>query len=458
MRPVPMRPSFRSAFLGVLIVLAVLVTGFAILDRVQGPKLSTAQVDTTAVASKPAQSLRLFLSERVDTVSRGQVRITPAAPIAVSTSGALVAVQFLQPLRYSTEYHVSLSGVTSSDDAQRSRLDYSFRTASPDIYYLHRSGGAGPDEIIRTGIRGAGQTVVYSAPRIQDYAVFDRALAVVTLDQQGDSSLFFVGDRGVVAPITLPGTGTVDLVRGNHDTGILGFTFTDSGDTTKRRYSSALFTVDPNGTAVPKPVVGLDGKPLSVLDWFFVPSSNYLIAQASDGSVLLLDTTNPRGIIPFGSYLGLDSVSTDGKSAVAADESGPLAVAIPAGSKTRLPTVPVHGNPRTVWGAAQTLPTGWLENESIYDPTVGGFTAPLVFSAGHTARELYTPPDPRGSVGDFAVSPNNEFVALETIPDVAASRDDGYLVNGRSTSVTTVFVDIATGAIVKSVDGFGVSW
>jgi len=44
------------------------------------------------------------------------------------------------------------------------------------------------------------------------------------------------------------------------------------------------------------------------------------------------------------------------------------------------------------------------------------------------------------------------------VPNVAASVDDGYSVNPRSTSIATVFVDISTGAVVKSIEGFSVAW
>lgn len=446
---------FRRALIGIVVVLALLVIGFAALDRAQGPKLSAGQVDTTAVVSQPAQTLRLFLNERIATVKRAQVRIAPAAPMTISSASQLVALQFTQPLKYATTYHVTLTGVTSSDDSQSTTLHYSFRTDSPSIYYLRR--GAGRDEILRTAIRGTGQTVVYSAPRIQDFAVFNHAIAIVRLDARGNSSLAFVSGNGVVSPVQLPGAGTVDLVRGNPDTGILGFNFTDGGDTTRRRYTRSLFTVDPNGTAIPKIVPGLGGKPLSILNWFFVPNSNYLVVQASDESILLLDTTNPKAIVPLGSYLELNSVSADGHSAVVTDINGAVALALPSGERTRLAASRL-GAVETVGGAAQVVPGGWLQIDSTYDSKSGGFVEHLAFDDGSRAREVFRTASPLGAISGFSNSPNNEYAAVETVPDVAVSKDDGYLVNGRSTSVTTNIVDISSGLVVKSVLGFDAQW
>lgn len=447
--------SFRRTLIGTVVVLAILVAGFAVLDRVQGPKLSSAQVDTTAVVSQPAQTLRLFLNERVAVVKTAQVTVSPPAPMTVMGSAQLIALQFTQPLRYATTYRVTVAGVTSSDDAQSTTLRYSFRTGSPSVYYLRR--GVAIDQILKTSIRGSLQSVVYSAPHIQDFAVFAHALAVVTLDAQGNSSLAFVTAAGIASPVTLPGPGTIDLVRADQNTGILGFTFTDAGPTTKRKYSSTLFTVSSDGTAIPKPVKGLDGRPLSVLQWYFVPASDYLIAQAGDGSVLLLDAANPTATTPFGSYLGLDSVANDGRSAVTSDATGPIRVAIPSGSHLRL-TASRLGGVRPLGGAAQVVPGGWLQIDSIYDAKTGGFVQHLAFDNGTTARELFHTANPLGSIDSFAASPNNQYVAVETTPDVATSTDDGYRVNGRATTVTTQIVEAANGLVVKSVRGFDLQW
>jgi len=56
------------------------------------------------------------------------------------------------------------------------------------------------------------------------------------------------------------------------------------------------------------------------------------------------------------------------------------------------------------------------------------------------------------------VSANDQYAAVEVVPNVASSVDDGRRVDPRSTDVTTVFVDIASGAVVKSVAGFDIHW
>jgi hypothetical protein len=448
---------FRRRFLAVVTALALLVAAFVGITFSQGPKLSSAQLDATGVVTRPGQQLRLFANQNVAPVARSQIAITPAAPISVSSAGEVIAVQFTQPLSYATDYRVTVSHVASAADGVSSTLSYRFRTASPPLYFLRRSGDAGPDEIVRTGIRSPTLAVAYSAQHISDFVVFAHAIAVATLDSKGDSALAIVGSGGRVEPITLPGPGTVDLVRANLDSGILGFTFTSAGPTTAREYSNTLFTVDPNGTAVPQPVKGLGGTPLSVLDWAFVPGSSELVAQNIDQSIVLLDTAKVGAVTPLGNFLDFGAIASDGRSMVVTDVDGPCNLTFATGKSSPITASPL-GGVKPYGGLASVLPTGRVQLDSIYDDAIGGFVDHLAYDNGRTARELFHPVDPRGSILNFSISPNNEYVAIEVNPDVATSKPDGYAVNGRPRSVTTYFVDVETGALVKSVAGFDVSW
>jgi LysM repeat protein len=366
-------------------------------------------------------------------------------------------VQFTQPLAYGASYRVSVSGVVGLDDGQASTITTAFTTPTPHIYYLKRSGSSAPDQIIRTDLRTPGSTTVFRAARISSFAVFPQALAVVTLDKQGESALEFVASDGTTESIDLPGPGTIDQVHGNADTGVLGFTFTSAGAAPHRQYTDTLFMVNPAGTAVPTPVKALDGSPLSALSWFFVPASSELVVQDYNESVQILDTTNPKAVVPLGNYLQLDSIANDGKSIVAEDINGPVKVALPSGRTIRL-TPSILKGARPLGGAAQVIPAGWVQIDSTYDSKTQSFLERLAVDDGVTTREVFRTVNLRGEINSFSLSPNNEYVAIETTPDVSTSAPDGYAVNGRSTAVTTELVDLHTGRLVKDVEGFDLSW
>jgi hypothetical protein len=450
-----MRTTFRRTFFAVLAVLVVLVAGFAALDRAQGPKLSSELVDPVAVATRPAQTLQLSVNERVAPVKRSQVTVTPTTSFAVLASAQQVVLQFPEPLDYSTTYRVVIARVTSADDGVSSTLRYSFHTTQPMVYYLRRSHGSGPDQILLTSPGSTSQTSVYSAQRIQDFAVLNGTLAVVTLDLRGDSSLVVVSRAGVVRRIALPGTGVIGVIRADVDTGTFGFTFTSSGAT--GGYVQDLFTLGVSGPGRPTVVKGLGGKPLAALNWYYVPGAGEMVALGSDGNAELVNPTDPTATVPFASYFTLNSVATDGRSASVSDITGALSIALPAGKTVRVTPSRLDGE-TTIGGAAQRIPGGWLQIDSIYDAGIGAFTEHLVFDNGTTARALYTPPNPRGSIDGFQDSPGNQYVTIETTPDVATAKPDGYRFNGRSTSVSTLIVDLKTGRVLNTLNGFDAQW
>jgi len=447
---------FRRGFALTAALLLLFVGLFGVLNFQQGPKLSSAQVDLTGVVSQSGQQLRLFANQAVAKVEADQLTVTPAAAASVSTSGDVIAVQFDEPLRYATDYTVEIAGVTSQYIEQPTTFSYTFTTNAPPLYYLDR--GEETDQVIRTGINTTDRTIVYSAPKIQDYAVFDAAVAVIAEDDTGNSTLVLVNEAGNVEDIALPGEGTIDLVRANSVTGYLGFSFTSTGPTPDREFASTLFTMDLNSGRLLTPVTGIDGAPVSALEWLFVPLTSQLVVQNTSQSVFAVDTATDGATVPVGQFNELNSVSTDGRTLVLTDPFGPIAFSLADRTSVRLDPSPLEGV-APFGGTAEVLPGGdWVQQVAIFDEATGRFRNIVVVDDGDASRVLFRTVNDEGSIVSFAVSPNNQYVAIEMVPNIAGSSPDGYTTNGRATEITTVFVDISTGAVVKSVEGFRVSW
>jgi hypothetical protein len=427
------------------------------LGYLQGPKLSSAQVDTKGVVEQGRQQLRLFANQAVAQVKPSQVTITPATGFTVSTEGDIIAVQFDSRLRYATEYSVSVHGVTSPYLAQGSTITYSFTTDSPVLYYLDRGDAA--DDIVTTGLSGAARTVVYSAPHIQDFAVLDEFLAVVTLNDDKTSSLSFVNtETAVVEAVRLPDTGSISGLDASAAGNIVGFTLTsaDPGGTA-RKNNSTLYTINLTAGRTVAPVAGLSGDPIDVLGWQFLPGSATLLALTFERSLLLVDPVKGT-VSPLGQFLSLDKVAVDGLSVTMTDAFGEVSLTLATGEVTRLEPSPVDGQ-RAFQGATAVLPDGGrIQKVVVPDPTGRRFSSLLVYDDGTRARGLYRTPADAGSISDFSVSPNGQYVAIETVPDAAAAVSDGYFFDARATSVTTVIVDVETGAQTRSVEGFGLHW
>lgn len=453
--------AFRASFIGTVTVLAVLCGVFLTLGYLQGPKLSDARVDAGLAVAQSGQQLRFFADQPVAEVVPEQVTITPAARYSVLTAGDLVAVQFDERLRYGTTYTVEVSGVTSESTGMTSTLRYEFTTASPPLHFLDRApvSGEGDDAIVRTSIATNDREVLYSAPAIQDYAVLENSLVVATALPDGTSALTLVSlADGTTESIRMPQPARIESLQAAASVPLIGFTVTSEGEEGEREFDDTLFTIDLATSRSVEPVTALGGSPMTVLAWQFMPDGALLVAQQRDQSVSLIDPASPGTATPLGTFSDLGRVSVDGSSMAVTDPFGPVVVSLADLSERRLEQSPLAGE-QPIGGELQMLADGSrVQQAVIFDATSGRYSSLLIADNGAEARILFRTVNDAGSIEGFSVSPNGQYVAVEVVPSAIDSESDGNPVDPRPSSLTTVFVDIASGEIVKTVEGFATRW
>lgn len=445
---------FRRALALTLAGLLVACLALVAIGYLQGPKLDEAQIDLDAVTSADGQQLRLFANQAVAEVDPSQVTIEPATEISVTTKGDVIAVQFGERLRYGTEYHVRVTDVTSVYLAQPSTIDYRFTTAFPQLLWLDR--GQPDDAILRSTLDGQGGEAVYSAPGIQDFVLADDVLAVVHLRSDRTSGLGLVRPgMPEVEELLLPEPGVVQRLDATG--AVVGFTLTSAEPGPGQANSSTLYTVDLDAAKTVTPVLGLDGEPIRVMGWGFVPGSSSIVALTHDGTLLLVDA-RAGTILPLGQYSEFGSIALDGSSVIVSTLVGQVILDLVDGTEREVEPSPIDGQ-EPFTGASQVMPDGSRVGKALLGNEEGTrFITLLVRDDGTESAILYRTPRDRGSIGDFEISPNGQYVAIETIPDTTVSVSDGYYFDSRSTSVTTVIVDTTTGEQVRSFEGFGLVW
>ncbi|MDO8338709.1 MAG: hypothetical protein Q7T15_10715, partial [Microcella sp.] len=191
-----------AALVGVLVGLGLI---FLALGVLQGPKLSSAQLDPARVTEQSGQQLRLFANQPVDPVDASAVTVEPAAATSVTVQGELIVVQFDERLRYGTEYTVRVEGVGAPSRPNTSTFEHRFTTASASVLYLDRD-DSGVDEILRADVEGAGRgEVVHAAQGIQHMAPVERVIVVARDDGAGGSILESVdAPSGRIERLALP--------------------------------------------------------------------------------------------------------------------------------------------------------------------------------------------------------------------------------------------------------------
>lgn len=264
---------FARRLYGTIAILALLAGGLTVANLAQGPRLSSTEINLQGAVARSGQRLLLNANQSLKPVDAKQVAITPAMALTTSTAGSAITVAFAGILRYNTTYTVRVNGVEGTSDNATSTLRYSFTTPDSHIFSLQRDkrtdsvGNKLPDTIRPTTLlgRGAGE-VVFSAPRIQEYAALSSALAVVSLGDDDTTSLEIVSLSGrETVHVPVPMSASVANLHAAASKHLIGYTVTSTPATERGEYQGTPFIYDlthPSG--IPKEVTGLDGLPLDV--------------------------------------------------------------------------------------------------------------------------------------------------------------------------------------------------
>lgn len=448
---------FTRALTITVTALVVLIGVFVGLASVQGPKLTGAQIDLEQAVGGTGAQLRLFANQALSEVRPDQVAVIPDAAFTVSRAEDVLVIQFTAPLDHDTEYTVTAEGVTSLYRDSAATFEHTFSTGPAVVHYLDRADPSSPDtgdSVVRAGLSGGEQERVFTAPRIQEFTMVGDVIAATTVDDAGVFGLTLVNPAdGVSNRLDLPpGVDSIAELASTADAGYLLFSAAPAGET-------VLYSIDTGGDRNARPVLGIDGAPVEILDWLVLPEGDAIVVQASDESLFRIDLGAEASVEPVGQYAGLESVSLDGSRLVVRDTFGLISLTLASREEERFTASPLLGTDAVVANA--TLVAADLtrvQKAAIFDEESGQFASYVVLDDGDAARVLLESPNQLGSLEDFSVSTNGQYVAVTVVPDVAAGISDQYAVRPTASSVTTVIVEIETGLVRASVPGFQLDW
>lgn len=470
--PADARRRFRRLTLVLVAILALAAAGLAAANTLQGPRLSSANVNADAVIARLEQRLVLQANQPIEPVAADGWSVTPATAAELSAQGNTVTVSFNEPLAYRTEYTVAVDvrGVFTGAEGQ---LEYTFTTPDVEVTSLLRDdrvGGDGvknPDRILRNRLADSTEnTTVFEAPRIQEYTELTDALAVITLDADDAPSLIYVPLNGEPpSPISLPPAAEIRALQSSRSAGLFGYILSRAGSSPNTSESS-LFVFDIAGAAgAPLEILGEDGAPLSVANWAFLPGTSSLVAQSQDQQLTLLnplsdeppvslgEATELMGFLPGTTELGVSGPEGDALLDVVSGTSTPL----------QLPEAEFEAGVASALTPGDVVlrsPDGYFQAFSASGGGSEAGAAVLTFTDRTGTREVFRPASDRASIGEFCLSPNHRMLAVEVLSG-DGTPDDYPVVPGRSGS-TTYFVDVSSdgngAAAHRGVYGFMPNW
>lgn len=440
-------------------ILAVAVAGLGVGGAFRAPHLDDVSVAAATALTRPDQRLVLQADQAIDPVDADDVSLTPDVPIEVTSDGRAVTVRFTGMLRALTEYTVRVD-VRGAATGVPGTWEHSFTTPDLDVAVLVRDLD-GPDEVVGRTVSGEGRDVLFRADRIQEFALTPDGVAAVVLDESGADGRVVLAPTGetTTQEIALPEPGRVQQLHASTTTGRIGFAFSSSDTRDPDAVSSRLLLFDPvDPSGVVRPVNGLDGESLSVIDWMFVPGTPYLVAHAFDESVLLVDTSDPEAApSPLGEHAELRGFLPGTLRLVVADPLSGALIDLRDGGTTAF-TPPDDGQDDDVYRGTLLALSDDRYVEVISRPSgdtgfVLDYEVLLVDPDG--ASTIYDPPA-GAAIRGVCLSPNAQYLAVE-LQDPAGEPDGYPNVPGRTAS-TTYFVDLESGSANRSIGGFATSW
>lgn len=458
---------FRQLFSVTVAVLVLLVAGLAMANFSQGPRLASAEINLDAAVTRGNARLLLTANQPLAEVQAGQVTVSPATEVSARVADRALTVEFAGILRYNTVYTVTVTDVASITQDATATLEYEFTTPDADIYALQRdsrvddAGAKRPDTVRRTTLQGRGDgDIVFSAPRIQQYVALENHLAAVTLAEDDTATLevvSFGGGDNVQVPV--PGAGVIENLAASPSKTLIAYTFTSAPETAGRRYDRTPFVYDlTEYSGLPAEVTGVDGLPMTVMDLRFVPDSTSLVVQNAGQTLFLIDMLGDAVLTPLGEHDEMRGFVPGTRALVVADPDQGSTIDLADGAVTTLDLAPSLLEASAYPGKLVLLTEqGRYARLFLQETGDSNQLASLIaVTDAADSSVAFTPASDASRVRDFCVSPNGQYLAVETIP--AAGLGDDYPTLPAFSGMTTTLVDLDRGTSSRSVSGFLPDW
>jgi hypothetical protein len=446
---------FRITAAVTIAALVLATVGLTVANAVQGPRLVSADVNPRMAVERVGQRLVLRLDQAIAEVSVTDIAVTPAVPVALSLERATLIVRFEEVLRHATRYEVVIP-VRSTTTDRASKLSYGFRTPDPEVYVLQRAGSdanSGPeDQIVRTVVGAGTRDIVQSAQGIQEYAVAEPSIAVITADDAKAGRLTVGPVDGSEPARTLVDNADIGQLQSSGRAGMFGFVARPLSGPDQDLVQLQIYDPTAGGDLIK--VVGFDGKPLAPQVWAFVPGTTSIVVQTEDASFFLIDPINGTPARPLGSHVMMHGFVYGTATMIVQDPGGYTAIDLVTGSASPLPVFD-QGTTAAVYRLFD-LPGDRGLVALVASLAGGNLRYSTVTLTSTRVRPLFAPEPPSTLIQQVCLSPNGEYLAVETIP--ADAVPDNYPFVLGYPKATTVLVEVATGRSDRAVPGFAVHW
>jgi hypothetical protein len=421
-----------SIFIAPIIVLSLI---FTLLVHFSGPRIRTISIDNSFT------NQQLIMSFNADIANIENVEINPIIDFEYTHNNYQMFVSFSTPLRFDTLYSIDMTLTDTRGVSSRQKVI--FQTNNPEIYFLNRNESLN-DIIYKTTLDSDINEIVYESDSIILYDFTHKSFVIVEeIDKQ---QYVLIKSGGNTKPVQLPVDYNIDAISASSTQDLYIFTLTEeiSFEKTLWEYSAESGSF--------RQLLDDQSRPLEGSNAVYAPDGKSIFYLDKNRSLFLISSDSSQPPINIGVFDTVNRILPNEKGVFGYTNNKYLTVISNDGSELEAPEDVQNSSLTQQFNSLDDYVyiQQELDNNRLY------LQQNLISYINDKIKVISSTNVKDRLMLNSYLSPNDEFVLTEEALQPVIY--DGVYPNGKPKNGFTNIIDVNSGAVVKTLEGYDVKW
>jgi hypothetical protein len=430
-----MSTKFKNRFLIFIAPVTLMLILFIGLVQFSGPNIRN-----TLLKQDPTNQ-QLIVTFNADISNISDVVIEPNIPLTYSYDTFQLFVNFEKPLKYNTDYSITLKATDTRNKSSVKTTN--FKTINPNFYYLLRNDSVN-DTISVSNVDSNESEVIYEAEEILLYDFTKKSMIIVENEQ--NTQKVVLKNNNKKETLILPDNFLVDNLDASSTQETYVFTLVNS-----LTYEKSVWEYKVTEDYL-YPVTDDQFRPVSGSSAQYAPDGKSIFYFNNNRSFVLLSDSRNQPPIDIGSFDSIQRILPNEKGIYGLRNNNYTTVLSSDGSQVDAP--------KDIQNSSLSLQfnslTDYIYVEQQLDSNRLYLEQKLISFVENEANLIRSSRNEDRLILITSLSPNDEFLLTEE--SLQPVIYDGVFPNGKPKNGFTNIIDIHTGEILKTVNGYDIKW